>query len=216
MDILAKDCVQKEHAPSLHQEKKRLRALLRSRRRGLSPADVKEKSQHIFEQLRAFDPFQKAQTIACYSANENEVLTAAIWQGALTQGKAVYYPRITGDRTDLEFVRRYPGERLVPGTFGILIPPGENLLSREQAADLVLVPGVGFDRQGHRLGRGRGYYDRALRGVLAGALRVALSYEFQLMPEIPVGPQDEAVQYIITETGLISCSAQNLSSLRLF
>lgn len=210
MALPSKDCLQKEHAPALDQEKKRLRVLLRSRRRSLLSADVKEKSQHIFEQLCAFDPFQKAQTIACYSANENEVLTAAIWQGANTQGKAVYYPRITGDTADLEFVRRYPGERLVPGTFGILIPPGENLLNGEQRADVVLVPGVGFDRQGHRLGRGRGYYDRALRGVLAGALRVALSYEFQLMPEIPVGPQDEAVDYIITETGLIRCFAENL------
>lgn len=206
MDGLAKDG---RHTLSLHQEKKQLRALLRSRRRSLSPAEVREKSQHIFEQLLAFRPFQKAQTIACYSANENEVLTAAIWQEALTQGKAVYYPRVSGDRADLEFVRRYPGERLVPGTFGILVPPGENLLSGE--ADVVLVPGVGFDRQGHRLGRGRGYYDRALGGVLAGALRVALSYEFQLLSAIPVGPQDEAVDYIITETQLASCSAERLS-----
>lgn len=193
----------------MQEEKKRLRALLRSRRRSLSPAEVTEKSRLIWERVRVFAAFQTANTLVLYSADENEVQTEAIWREASAQGKAVYYPRITSDRANLEFVRRRPDDRLISGTFGILIPPGEDLLVGLQATDLVLTPGVGFDRQGHRLGRGKGYYDRAFRGILAGALRVALAYEFQVVPAIPVGPDDEAVHSIVTEARLLDCPSKN-------
>lgn len=185
--------------------KKQLRTLLRSRRRSLSSAEVTEKSRLITQRLLTFAPFQQASVIVLYNADENEVLTEAMWQAALTQGKTVYYPRITTDKSELEFVRRYPQDRLIPGTFGILIPPGDDMLAGLQGGDIVLTPGVGFDEKGHRLGRGRGYYDRALRGVLAGALRVALAYELQIVPEIPAGPGDERVHWIVTEGRLIAC-----------
>lgn len=190
-------------------EKQQLRTLLRARRRSLLPAEVIEKSRLIGERLRAFVPFQQARTLVLYSADENEVQTEALWQDASAQGKAVYYPRVSTNRTDLEFVRRHPGDRLIPGTFGILIPPGEDLLIGLQETDAILTPGVGFDRQGHRLGRGKGYYDRAFRGVLARALRVALAYELQVVPYLPAGADDEAVHYILTEARLISCAAKN-------
>lgn len=191
---------------SLQEEKRQLRAFLRSRRHSLSPIEATEKSQLIWERLRTFTPFQHACTLVLYSANDNEVQTEVLWQDALVQGRIVYYPRITADRTNLEFVRRYPRDRLTPGTFGILIPPGEDLLISLRETDVVLTPGVGFDLQGHRLGRGKGYYDRAFRGVLAGALRVALAYEGQVVSQIPAGPSDETVHYIVTESRLIGCA----------
>jgi 5-formyltetrahydrofolate cyclo-ligase len=190
--------------------KKQLRTLLRIRRRALSAAAVTEKSRRITERLLAFPRFQQAGTVVLYSADENEVQTEAIWRAAVAQDKAVYYPRITADRTDLEFVRRYPNDRLIPGTFGILIPPGNDLLTGLQETDVVLTPGVGFDRHGHRLGRGKGYYDQAFRGVLSRALRVALAFEFQVVQEIPVSPSDEPVDHIMTEAGLIDCAGRNL------
>lgn len=186
-------------------EKKQLRASLRAQRRSLSPQEATEKSRLITERVLAFAPFQQASTIVLYNADENEVGTEAIWREALKLGKAAYYPRITADRTNLEFVRRLPGDQLVPATFGILIPPGNDLLSGLQATDIVLTPGVGFDDQGRRLGRGKGYYDRAFRGVLARAFRVALAYELQVVPEIPAGPNDERVQWIATEARLLQC-----------
>lgn len=192
---------------TLGEEKRRLRALLCEQRRQLSAPAVTEQSRRICARLHAFAPFLQAATLVLYSADDNEVQTEAIWQEAVAQGKAVYYPRITADLADLEFVRRYPGERLIPGTFGILVPPGEELLAGVQATDVVLTPGVGFDIQGGRLGRGRGYYDRAFRGVLAQALRIALAYDFQVLPHIPVGPADERVHFLVTATRLIACVA---------
>jgi 5-formyltetrahydrofolate cyclo-ligase len=184
-------------------EKTQLRRLLRDRRRSLSSAEVREKSRLIFEQLRSLPPFLQAATIVLYNADENEVQTEAIWQEAIRQNKAVYYPRITTDKANLEFVRRLPGDQLMPGTFGILIPPGNELLASVSETDVVLTPGVGFHHYGHRLGRGRGYYDRAFRGVLAGALRIALAYESQVVAAIPTAADDEPVHFIVTETQLI-------------
>jgi 5-formyltetrahydrofolate cyclo-ligase len=188
-------------------EKKQLRKLLRSQRRALSATEVTAKSRLIAERLCTFVPFQQARTLVLYSADEQEVQTEMIWQEAVARGKAVYYPRITADRADLEFVRRYPGDRLIPGLFGILIPPGGDLLSGLHRTDVVLTPGVGFDRQGGRLGRGKGYYDRAFRGVLSGALRVALAYAFQVVSHIPTTPSDERVQYLTTEAEIIDCTS---------
>ena len=189
----------------MQNEKKQLRAHLRTFRRNLSQAEVEEKSRLLFARLLGFGPFLQAATIVLYNADENEVQTEAIWQEALRQNKAVYYPRITPDKANLEFVHRAPGDQLIPGMFGILIPPGNDLLTRLSETDIVLTPGVGFDLHGHRLGRGRGYYDRAFRGVLAGALRVALAYEHQLVPTIPATMGDEPVHYVVTEARLIRC-----------
>jgi len=186
--------------------KKQLRTQLRAQRRSLSAQEVSEKSRSITQRLLAFAPFQQAVTVVLYNADDNEVVTEAIWREATRQNKAVFYPRITADKKDLEFVRRFPQDQLIVGTFGILIPPGNDLLTKLAATDVVLTPGVGFDPHGHRLGRGKGYYDRAFRGVLARALRVALAYELQVLPEIPAGPHDELVNWIVTEERLISCT----------
>ncbi len=196
----------------LHDEKKQLRRGLRKQRRALSPIDVHEKSRCIFERLHPCSLFQNATTIVTYAADENEVHTEAMWHAAIEQDTAVYYPRITPDRTNLDFVRRFPNDQLIPGTFGILIPPGNDLLGAGQGRDtVVLTPGVGFDTAGHRLGRGKGYYDRAFGGVLAGAVRVAVAYELQIVSGIPSGPQDERVEWIVTERRLIECQSKETS-----
>lgn len=193
----------------MQDEKKQLRVRLRALRRELSQAVVAEKSRLIFERLSVWIPFQQATTIVLYSADENEVQTEAIWCEAVRQHKAVYYPRITTDKANLEFVRRMPGHELVPAMFGILIPPGNELLTNLSTTDVVLTPGVGFDHEGHRLGRGRGYYDRAFRGVLAGALRIALAYEIQLVSVIPTAANDEPVHGIATEKQFIDCARES-------
>lgn len=189
----------------MQSEKNRLRSFLLKARRQLSAQEVSDKSQHVFMHLRAFPPFLLAQTVVLYSAETDEVQTEAIWQEAVSQGKAVYYPRIIADRSNLEFVRRHSDAPLIPGMFNIPIPPGNDLLSELQTTDVVLTPGVGFDRKGGRLGRGKGYYDRAFRGILAPARRVVLAYEFQILPTIPTNPIDERVHYIVTETGVHDC-----------
>lgn len=191
-------------------EKRRLRTLLRQQRRALSVQAVKKNSLRITARLCAQAMFHRARRILLYGPDENEVDTEGLWQEARRQEKYVYYPRVTVDKQEVEFVRRLDSEPLIPGVFDILVPPGENLLTSVAPTDLVLIPGVGFDRAGHRLGRGRGYYDRALRGVLAGALRVGLAHECQVVSHIPVDEHDERVNYIVTEKRLIECAGTRL------
>ena len=186
-------------------EKRRLRTLLRQQRRALSAQDVRKNSQRIAARLCAQAMFHQARQILLYSPDENEVETEGLWQAACRRGIDVYYPRVTADKQEVEFVRRHDNEPLIPGVFDILVPPGENLLTSVAQTDLVLIPGVGFDQNGHRLGRGRGYYDRALSGALAGALRVGLAHECQVVAHIPIDPHDERVDYIVTEKRLIEC-----------
>ena len=187
-------------------KKIRLRTALRQLRRSLSVQEVSAKSQRITARVSSWNIFHQAQTIILYSPNENEVETDDIWQYAVRTGKAVYYPRITPDKQRLEFVRRQDSDPLIPGIFNILTPPGNALLMRLEPADIVLTPGVGFDRNGYRLGRGRGYYDRAFRGVLREALRIGLSYECQIVSHIPADKYDETLDYIVTENQLVQCA----------
>ena len=187
-------------------EKRRLRTLLRQQRLALSAQDVRKNSQRIAARLCVQAMFHQARQILLYSPDENEVDTEGLWQAAYRRGIDVYYPRVTADKQEVEFVRRHDNEPLIPGVFDILVPPGENLLTSVAQTDLVLIPGVGFDRAGHRLGRGRGYYDRALRDILAGALRVGLAHDYQIVAHIPIDEHDERVDYIVTEKRLIECA----------
>src|SRR5437762_14359517 len=101
-------------------EKKQLRAQLRAQRRSLSPQEVTEKSRLIAVRLFSFLPFHEASTVVLYNADENEVITEAIWRESLKWKKGVYYRRITIGREYLEFVRRDPQDHLVPRTLGTL------------------------------------------------------------------------------------------------
>ncbi len=187
-------------------EKRRLRTLFRQQRRALSTQDVRKNSQRIVARLCVQAMFHQARQVLLYSPDENEVDTEGLWQAARRRGIDVYYPRVTADKQEVEFVRRHDNDHLIPGVFNILVPPGEDLLTSVATTDLVLIPGVGFDRAGHRLGRGRGYYDRALRDLLAGALRVGLAYDYQIVSHIPIDEHDERVDYVVTEKRLIECA----------
>lgn len=186
-------------------EKRRLRMLLRQQRRALSAQAVRKNSRRITARLCVRAMFRQARQILLYSPDDNEVDTEGLWQEARRRGITVYYPRVTADKQQVEFVRRHDSQPLIPGVFDILVPPGEDMLTTVTQTDLILIPGVGFDPTGHRLGRGRGYYDRALKGVLAGALRVGLAHECQVVPRLPVDPHDERVDCIVTEKRLIEC-----------
>ena len=190
---------------SVSTAKQRLRDRLRMQRRALADADAVERSRRISRAFGASAIFRDARQVVLYSPTENEVETEAIWQHARQEGKRVYYPRLTTDRQEIEFVLRSEGQSLVPGAFDIPVPLGNELLAGVAATDVVVTPAVAFDRIGRRLGRGRGYYDGAFRSVLAGALRVGVAYAFQVIDEVPSDIRDERVDYVVTEAGCVKC-----------
>ncbi len=163
--------------------------------------DLSDEIQRRFLQSHLF---RDARCLALYSAVQNEVNTDEVARQTLAAGKTLVFPRVNGD--NLEFVSIDKLEALVPGAFGVLEPESCNLVSID-ALDLVIVPGVAFDRRGHRLGYGRGYYDRALAVSRSDCLRIGFAYNFQLVDELPFAEHDESLSVLVTESHMLNFSA---------
>lgn len=146
--------------------------------------------------------FKTARVLALYSPVHNEVVTAGIAAAALKAGKKICYPRVDGRL--LQFGEVSSPEELQSGQYGIPEPvvAADNL---NLAIDVVLVPGVAFDHQGHRLGYGHGFYDRFLMTVAADTLAVGLCYDFQICDKLPREPHDQRLDWLVTESSIISC-----------
>lgn len=142
--------------------------------------------------------FQHARTLALYSPINNEVFTEALFFLALEAGKQVAYPRIR--HNTLEFVRVDDRKSLLHGRFGILEPSGSEVLPAAEL-DLLILPGVAFDRRGHRLGYGKGYYDRTLHRAEIRSLLLGLCFEFQRVDALPDESHDVAMHVVVTEAG---------------
>jgi 5-formyltetrahydrofolate cyclo-ligase len=136
--------------------------------------------------------------VALYAAIGAEVDPSAIAAAAVAAGKRVVYPRFETGSHALRFARSALGE-LVAGPLRTLEPPPAAEPVAVSEIDLVLVPGVGFDAAGRRLGRGRGHYDATLAGLSSAAVRIGLAFEVQLVAEIPQEPHDEALDAVVTE-----------------
>ena len=136
----------------------------------------------------------EAQTIMAYYSLPDEVNTHALIDELVAEGKTVLLPKVTGD--DTMELRRYTGRAdLQEGSYHILEPVGE-CFTDYAAIDLILVPGIAFDAAGHRLGRGRGYYDRFLSTHLS-LLLIGVCFPFQRVAEVPTDPHDVCVDEVI-------------------
>jgi len=178
-----------------------LRQRLLQGRRRLGSDSYRRKSAAVQSLLCAHDCFSGAVTVALYSPVNNEVDTGRVFAWSKELGKKVFYPRVEG--LDLGFYEVPRRQDLVLGAFGVLEPaPAEG--PARSGFDLVVVPGVAFDLRGHRLGYGKGYYDRWLSGKRGGIL-VGLAFDLQIVDELPAEKHDQQLDYIVTETRFIPC-----------
>jgi 5-formyltetrahydrofolate cyclo-ligase len=183
-----------------------LRGEALSRRSSLSQANCALWSRSIQSKALKLPQYRAARSVALYSPAHNEVGTEAILKDALAAGKQVYFPRL--NRVRPEFVRIFSKADLTAGRFGIAEPVGTNGLSLEDYDGLsVFIPGVLFDRSGHRLGRGGGWYDRALAQFGNLGVFIGLAYEVQIVDSLPTESWDQKVHYIITENKVIDCAS---------
>jgi 5-formyltetrahydrofolate cyclo-ligase len=181
-----------------------IRALVANRREALPAFERTEKSRLIQTRILEFPPYLDAPSIALYSATGNEVATDRIQDHALGRGKKIFYPRLEAET--IRWVRLHDRNDFVAGRYGILEPTGKEWLAADDIEGLVVfVPGVAFDPRGNRLGRGQGWYDRALAGLGGRATIIALAYDFQIRDRIPTDPWDRAVEYVVTEGRIIDC-----------
>lgn len=183
------------------------RSLLALRReRRASAADVV--AEAVAAHLLALPSVVRARRVAAYRSMRGEPGTAPLLAGLTERAVEVVVPVSLPDGT-LDWVVHDPAEPVVRSSLGIEEPVGARLGADALAAvDVVVLPALAVDHAGHRLGRGAGYYDRALEAALAsgvGARRpllVALVHADELLPRVPHEPHDVPVDMVVTEAGV--------------
>ncbi len=175
---------------------------MRAARRALTPLVRRRASAAITRRLARLPAFRQARDVALYVSTDGEIDLAPLAGLAVARGKRVWLPVVRpGGR--MEFARSLPGTPVRRNSFGIPEPACFARQRRGAARmDLVIVPLVAFDRSGHRLGMGGGYYDRALAGVrrpyVAGA-----SFALQEVNRLPARHWDIPMRIIVTERGIV-------------
>lgn len=141
-----------------------LRRMLRNARRALTPREQRQAAIGLYRQLAQHPLFRRARHISLYLPTDGEIDPRLLLRAAQRRGKATYLPVLSAwPRTKMVFQRVRPGDKLLPNRFRILEPRADAHRQRKVwALDLVLLPLVGFDNEGGRLGMGGGFYDRSL------------------------------------------------------
>ncbi len=180
--------------------KEKIRKELLGLRRGFERKDLEEMSSKVRKNLESMPEFRKARTIFFYVSLEDEVETHSLIKDSIKKGKKVIIPYLDEKEIFLSELKDF--KELEKGRFGVLEPKKESIRKADIShADLIIVPGIAFTKQGHRLGFGKGYYDRLL--VKSEALKAALCFSFQIIDEIPVEEHDIPVDVIVTEKEII-------------
>ncbi|MCM1253045.1 MAG: 5-formyltetrahydrofolate cyclo-ligase [Clostridium sp.] len=192
---------------TMAEEKRRVRKNILALRDILPYADRMQKSERIIRSLVKTELYKKADVILTYANYQSEVITALLIEQAITGKKRVYAPKVTGN--EMDFYRISGLKSLTAGYKGILEPQttepfDENTKYAQNA--LMIMPGAVFDESRHRIGYGKGFYDRYLSrmerlGIFMDT--VALCYECQVLPHIPHEIHDKKASYIITEKRVI-------------
>lgn len=188
------------------------KAVLRNRilelRDNMDPSDVEQKSLTISDTVTSLPEYEKAKVIACYVNKESEVQTRTLIRKALSSQKKVLIPITRKNSNELVFSEIPSLYELSPGPFGIMEPnPSKRKLRDVSTSDLVIVPGIVWDIYGHRLGWGHGYYDQVLKKLWRETLSIGLSFDLQLVDQVPREQFDLPVKVLVTESRVIRYNA---------
>jgi 5-formyltetrahydrofolate cyclo-ligase len=174
---------------------------MRSLRAALPPEERARLAALVEAGLLALPQTAAAHTVMVFSSFGSEVPTDGIVRRVLAAGHRVLLPYL--DSAALEAAELQPGETPVPSAYGPAEPPSRVPVDPGEV-DLVVVPGLAFDRQGNRVGYGGGHYDRYLARLDRDAVRVGIAFHLQLVEGVPNGPGDERVDLVITDRETIA------------
>ncbi|MEA2085020.1 MAG: 5-formyltetrahydrofolate cyclo-ligase [Thermodesulfobacteriota bacterium] len=185
-----------------------LRKKILARRDSLLPDERAQKSSSVIEHLWRIDDFSSTRTLFIYVNFRNEVETLSLISQCLDKGMRVTVPLTLPDESGLIPYRIMdPDQDLRPGYYSIPEPDHQRLSTVEpNEIDTVILPGSVFDRRGGRLGYGGGYYDRFLKNKAPQAVRIAIAFQLQVVPEVPLLPHDQRLHYLVTEKGITDCA----------
>ncbi|MCM1319059.1 MAG: 5-formyltetrahydrofolate cyclo-ligase [Muribaculaceae bacterium] len=176
-------------------DKKDIRRKIKNMRLVLTEEEKLQAAESVFARLEKSAPFLMADHILLYHSLPDELYTHAFLKKWGSK-KHFYLPRVNG--VNLEILP-YEQSRLELGSFHIEEPIGDDLVD-PSILELIVTPGVAFDRKGGRLGRGKGYYDRLLAETRA--TKIGVAYHFQVIDDIPLEPHDVPVDIVITDQAI--------------
>jgi len=180
-------------------QKQGLREELTARRKAMTPDLIDGRGLKVQSRFLASPYYQKARTVALYAPIRGEVPTRDILIAALQDEKIVCYPLSHVHGRILSFRAIKSEAELEPGRLGVREPSNSSDLIPVDQIDLFVVPGLGFTREGKRLGRGGGYYDATLRAASARSRRVGLAFNDQIVPGMPTNGDDVDMDLVVTE-----------------
>jgi 5-formyltetrahydrofolate cyclo-ligase len=182
--------------------KEEIRKKLIEKRKNLSEKEVFEKSKQIKKRLFKMSEFQDANTILFYISYDNEVYTHELIKDSISNKKKVVVPVTDKKNKELILSKLDSWDDLALGAYKILEPKKEKIKKiSNNELDLIIVPGVGFDSHGNRIGHGKGYYDKLLKNSRAPT--VGLAFEFQVVEKVPNEKHDVSIDTIVTEKRII-------------
>ena len=176
-------------------EKVEFRIKIKSILLKMSSDTKKEKDRSIYDKLIKMPELINAETVFSYVSMHEEVDTINIIQYILKEKKELFVPRVDLKTKQMDIIQISSLEDLRTGTYNILEPDGRDSCRKD--FDILLIPGLGFDNENNRLGRGRGYFDKFLKN--AEGLKTALCYREQLFKSIPVTQHDIKMDLIISD-----------------
>lgn len=174
-------------------DKTELRREIRARKRAMTEAEIEERSARLAQLFFASGAYQNAKTIYGYLPYNQEVRTVPMLERALKDGKKVAVPKVYGD--EMKFLYLDDLNAVAKGYAGIPEPIADEPVAHDETA-LVLMPGLAFDPQGHRIGYGGGFYDKFLAAE-PNHPTLALCYEFQMLPKLDVEDHDIPVDTVL-------------------
>lgn len=173
--------------------KQELRQAIRARKRAMTEEDILRRSEILAEKFARSDAYRTAKTIYGYLPYNQEVRTVPMLRRALEEGKRVAVPKVYGD--DMKFIYLDDLSQVAKGYAGIPEPVADGPVAQDETA-LMLMPGLAFDRAGHRIGYGGGFYDKFLAREPHHPT-VALCYDFQVMDRLETEEFDIPVDLVI-------------------
>ena len=191
------------NAAELKRAKKQVRRAVRAARDAIAPEERERLSARIVDRFLSLPEVGSASALMVYWSFGSEVDTSALIARLRDRGVTTALPRIHGDELE---VRTYtPGDPVSFAPFGAAEPTGGTALDPLDL-DVVLTPGVAFDRTGARIGYGGGFYDRFLGRARPDVLRASVAFAMQVVDEpVPTGSFDLTVDVIVTENDTIHC-----------
>lgn len=180
---------------SINEEKKQLRRKIRDKKRSLSLDEKKRRSTVVTSRIEKLPAFQQAKKVMVYWSLPDEVHTHDFVQ-KWAQEKEILLPVVKGPDLELRYFTGMKDMQQEP-VFGIFEPTGP-IEKNPGTIDMIIVPGVAFDDQKNRMGRGKAFYDKLLQQT--EAFKAGICFDFQLLPRVPVDEHDIPMDVVVAET----------------